>query len=101
MTDASQLAYYVTVSYVRHEYEDGEINVRFVAAKDKVAPTKATNIPRLELMAAVLGLRLLRKVSELLKVPFENCILWKDNELIQCQSSRYKTFVANRISEIH
>ena len=61
MTDASQLAY-AAVSYVRYEYEDGEITVRFVAAKAKVAPTKATSIPRLELMAAVLGLRLSRKV---------------------------------------
>ena len=52
MTAASQLAY-AAVSYVRHEYEDGEITVRFVAAKAKVAPTKAISIPRLELMAAV------------------------------------------------
>ena len=60
MTDASQLAY-ADVSYVRHEYEDGEITVRFVAP-----PTKAASINRLELMTAVLGLRLLRKVSALL-----------------------------------
>ena len=56
-------------------------------------------------MAAVLGLRLSRKVSELLEVPFENCTLWTDSEDVICwiqgQSRRYKTFVANRISEIH
>jgi len=34
---------------------DGEKTVRFVAAKAKVTPTKAMTIPRLELMAAVLG----------------------------------------------
>ena len=34
----------------------------------------------LELMAEVLRLRLLRKVSELLEVPFENCTLWTDSE---------------------
>ena len=60
--DTSQLAY-VAVNYARHEYEDGEITVRFVAAKAKVATTKATTIPRLELMAAILGLRLSRKVA--------------------------------------
>ena len=45
MTDALQFAY-AAVSYVRNEYEDGEVSVRFVAAKAKVAPTKATSIPR-------------------------------------------------------
>ena len=48
--DASLLAY-AAVSYVRHKFEDGEVTVRFIAAKAKVA--------------AVLGLRLARKVSEL------------------------------------
>ena len=68
MTDASQLTY-AAVSYVRHEYEDVEVTVRFVAAKAKLAPKKAISIHRLELMAAVLGLGLVRKVSELLEVP--------------------------------
>ena len=104
MVDASLLAY-AAVSYVRHEYEDGEVTVQFAAAKAKVAPTKATTVPRLELMAAVLGLRLARKVSELLDIPFENCTLWTDSKDVICwiqgQSRRYKTFVANRVLEIH
>ncbi|KAK2571516.1 hypothetical protein P5673_004122 [Acropora cervicornis] len=56
-------------------------------------------------MAAVLGLRLARKMSELLQTPFSNCTLWTDSKdvifWIQGQSRRYKTFVANRVSEIH
>ena len=90
---------------VRHKYEDGEVTVRFIAAKVKVARTKVTSVPRLELMAAVLGLRLTRKVSALLQIPFENCTLWTDSKdvifWIQGQSRRYKTFIANRVSEIH
>ncbi|XP_068714422.1 uncharacterized protein [Montipora foliosa] len=104
MVDASLLAY-AAVSYVRHKYEDGEVTVRFIAAKAKVAPTKAISVPRLELMAVVLGLRLARKVPELLETPFENCTLWTDSKdiifWIQCQSRRNKTFVANRVSDIH
>ena len=104
MVDVSLLAY-AAVSYVRHEYEDGEVTVQFAVAKAKVAPTKAETVPRLELMAAVLGLRLTRKVSELLDIPFENCTLWTDSKDVICwiqgQSRRYKTFVANRVSEIH
>ncbi|XP_068717005.1 uncharacterized protein [Montipora capricornis] len=104
MVDASLLAY-ADVSYVRHKCKDGEVTVRFIAAKAKVAPTKAIPVPRLELMAAVLGLRLARKVSELLETPFENCTLWIDSKdvifWIQGQSRRCKTFVAHRVSQIH
>ena len=53
-----------------HTYGDGEVTVRLIAAKVKVAPTKATSVPRLELVTAVLGLRLAR--TELLEIPFEN-----------------------------
>ena len=92
MVDAPLLAY-AAVSFVRNKFEDGEVTVRFIAAKAKVAPMKATSVPRLELMAAVLGLILARKMSELLKIPFENCILWTDSKdvifWIQGQSRRY------------
>ena len=66
--------------------------MRFVTAKAKIVPTKATSVPRLELITAVLGLRLLRKVTKLLE-DSEDVICW-----IQGHSRRYKTFVANRIS---
>ena len=88
-----------------HKYKDGEVTVRFIAAKAKVASTKAIPVPRLELMAAVLGLRLARKVAELLETPFENCTLRTDSKdvifWIQGQSRRCKTFVTNRVSQIH
>ena len=50
------------------------MTVRFIAAEVKVAPTKATSVPRLELVTAVLGLRLAR--TELLEIPFENYTLY-------------------------
>ena len=103
MTDASRLAY-AAVTYVRNEYDDGEVTVRFVAAKAKVAPTKAVSIPRLELMGAVLGLRLARTVIKLLEIPNAASVFWTDSMdviyWIQGQSRQYKTFVANRVSEI-
>ena len=50
------------------------MTVRFIAAEVKVAPTKATSVPRLELVTAVLVLRLER--TELLEIPFENYTLY-------------------------
>ena len=57
-----------------HTDGDGEVTVRFIAAEVKVTPTKATSVPRLELVTAVLGLRFAR--TELLEIPFENYTLY-------------------------
>ena len=55
--DASQDTYGAVV-YSRTTYKSGAVSIRIVAAKSRVAPLAATSIPPLELMAAVLGLRM-------------------------------------------
>ena len=59
-TDASQQAY-GAATYARHLYEDESVTCHLVASKSRVAPLQAVSIPRLELMTAVVGLRLLRR----------------------------------------
>ena len=54
-SDASEKAY-AAASYIRHEYEDGTVSTRLVAAKSKLAPLKVMSIPRLEFMGALTGL---------------------------------------------
>ena len=56
-SDASQSGY-GAVSYLRYEDSNGDIHCSFVMAKSRVAPLKATTIPRLELAAAVVATRL-------------------------------------------
>ncbi|XP_071149222.1 uncharacterized protein [Mytilus edulis] len=103
-SDASQEAH-GSVIYARHEYKSGMISTRFIAAKSRVAPLTSVSIPRLELMAAVLGLRLALSVKHALEVPDDNMTFWSDsmNVLywIRGRSREYKPFVANRIGEIH
>ncbi|VDH93667.1 Hypothetical predicted protein [Mytilus galloprovincialis] len=103
-SDASQEAY-GSVIYARHEYKSGMISTRFIAAKSRVAPLTSVSIPRLELMAAVLGLRLALSVKHALEVPDDNMTFWSDsmNVLywIRGKSREYKPFVANRIGEVH
>ena len=112
-TDASKVAYaavtyaavtYAAVTYIRHESIDSSVDVSFVAAKAKVSPIRAISIPRLELMAATMGVRLAETVSRILGIPLEQHTLWTDSMdviyWVQGQSHRYKPFVANRISEI-
>ena len=50
-SDASEKAYSAVV-YARHEYENGDVSVRLVAAKTRLARLKTITIPRLELMGA-------------------------------------------------
>ena len=67
-TDAPQLAHGVA-TYSRHFYKDGSVTCRLVASKSRVAPLEAVNIPCLELMAAVVGLRLAEAVGNILNLP--------------------------------
>ena len=54
----------------------GHISTALVTAKARVAPIKAVSIPRLELMAAVLGVRLAETVSEKLEIPLSQHTVW-------------------------
>ena len=100
-TDASSLAYGAVV-FIRNLYSDGSVTVRRVLAKAGVAPLKSISIPRLELMGAILGLRLAMKVKELLG--YTSLRFWTDSmdviHWIHGQSRRYKPFVAHRVGEI-
>ena len=77
---------------------------RLVAAKTRVAPLAATSIPRLELMAAILGLRLTESVSRVYSGGLGQAVFWSDsmNVLwwIRGRSRIFKPFVANRVGEI-
>ena len=71
----------------------------------RLAPLKAMSILRLELMGALMGLRLIRKICSAVQVPMNKATLWVDSAnvgfWIQGKSRNYKPFVAHRVSEIH
>jgi hypothetical protein len=55
------------------------VTVRLVIAKARVAPLKTVSIPRLELMSAVLGLRLGLRVARTLKLETSEVRFWTDS----------------------
>ena len=65
--DVSEAAY-GTVVYARCFYHDGSISTNIVAAKSRVAPSKATSISRLALMGAVTGVCLSTRISKVLEL---------------------------------
>ena len=68
--DASENACGAVV-YARCQNEDGTISTNIVAAKTRVSPNIATSIPRLELMGAIMGVRLTTRISGVLGVKME------------------------------
>ena len=76
--DTSRLAY-AAVSYARYGHVSGQISVALVTAKARVSPFKSVSILHLELMAAVLRLRLAETVSEKLEIPLRGRTLWTDS----------------------
>ncbi|XP_055632505.1 uncharacterized protein LOC129772980 [Toxorhynchites rutilus septentrionalis] len=101
--DASEEAYSAVI-YFRVIRPDGVPQCRLVAAKAKVAPLKYVSIPRLELMAAVLGVRLLSFVIEGHTIPIMSRFLWSDSNTvlawIHSKHRKYRQFVACRVGEI-
>ncbi|XP_063838111.1 uncharacterized protein LOC135087201 [Ostrinia nubilalis] len=101
--DASKIAY-AAVVYLRIIDSDGIVHVTLIAAKSKVAPIKQVSIPRLELCGAVELTRLLIDVGRVLKIESSNVHAWTDSTIVlawlNSLPSRWKVFVANRVSEI-
>ena len=101
--DASESAYGAVV-YARCQNGDGTFSTNIVAAKTRVSPNIATSIPRLELMGAIVGVRLTTRISDVLGVKMDKVTFWCDsvNVLwwVRGRSRDFKPFVANRVGEI-
>jgi hypothetical protein len=99
--DASSSAYAACV-YLRATSK-GKIRSDLLFAKSRVAPIKLLTIPRLELMAAVIGTRVLLFVREQLQLPVKSMTLWTDSACVLgwIKSDKVTTvFVENRVREL-
>jgi hypothetical protein len=101
--DASEHGY-GTVSYLRAEYPDGNVQCSFIMGKSRNAPVKFTSVPRLELQAAVLATRMNNSIRSELDLNIENTRYWTDSAIVlhylRNPNLRLQTFVANRVQEI-
>ncbi|XP_053698661.1 uncharacterized protein LOC128745608 [Sabethes cyaneus] len=106
--DASTRAYGACI-YVRAVLSNGDIFANLLTAKSKVAPLGNSKrnptvcLPRLELSAALLLSHLFEKVESSVNLQAKG-FFWTDSTIVyhwlSSSPSRWKTFVANRVSEI-
>ena len=103
-SDASSEAY-GAVAYQQCMYNSGKVTSCLVMSKARVAPLKSISIPRLELLGAILGLKLAEKVAGALQMEMKDVTFWCDSMSvlwwIRNQSRKLKPFVANRVGLIH
>ena len=73
-------------------------------SKAKVPPKQPLSIPRMELMAAVLGTRLAKIICDHHEIIFQKRFFWSDSNTvlswISSDARNYKQFVMFRIGEI-
>ncbi|UYV80892.1 hypothetical protein LAZ67_19002111 [Cordylochernes scorpioides] len=98
--DASRSAY-AAVAYMRSEVQ-GRVHLSLLWSKSRLAPTRRVTIPRLELLACVLGARLVGSISTALT---ESCpvTLWTDSSTVIAwlgRKNEWNVFVRNRVKEI-
>ena len=80
------------------------MSVIFAAAKPHVAPLKLIAVLRLELVAAVIGVRPGKFVGNSLDMSVKEHVFWSDSRNViywlRNESRRFKPFVASRVDEI-
>ena len=78
--------------------------VCFLMGKCKVAPIKQMSVPKMELEAAVIGMRLLQLIQRETTMTIDQNFLWFDSQVVLdwiASNKKQDVFVSNRLQEIH
>ena len=83
----------------------GKIHCCLLIGKSRVTPKKNVTIPRLELVAAVLSVKIAALIRRELDIEWKNETFWTDSKVvlgyINNNTKKFKIFVANWIQQIH
>ena len=101
--DASEKGY-GTVTYLVSKNRQNQTHSAFIIGKARVTPLKPVTIPRLELTAAAVAVRMDTMMRSELDMNLEESVFWSDSTSVimylRNETTRYRTFVANRITAI-
>ena len=103
-SDASEGGY-GAVSYIRMTDSKSKVHCAFVTGKSRLSPLKYMTIPRLELSAATVAVKLDQMIRKELDYKINRSFFWTDSQAvlryIYNENRRFQTFVANRLAIIH
>ncbi|GFW82075.1 uncharacterized protein TNCV_772041 [Trichonephila clavipes] len=91
---------YGAAVYCKSKNVKSETLVRLITSKSRVARIKSLTIPRLELCAAVLLAKLVKRVVAALQLETAELYFWSDSIIILAWPMDLKTFVQNRVAKI-
>ena len=93
---------YGQCSYLRLTDDTGQVHCSFVMGKARVTPLKLVTIPRLELTAALLSVRVSASLREELEYDQITEVFYTDSQVVlgYIKTRRFHVFVANRVQEI-
>nr|XP_042912027.1 uncharacterized protein LOC122272414 [Parasteatoda tepidariorum] len=98
--DASKSAYGATIYLI--SASSTSRSSQLVIAKSRVSPLKQLSLPKLELMAAVIGTRMIASIRD--QFPESRIFMWTDSTItlhwIRGSPRKWKRFVSNRVTEI-
>ncbi|XP_071963839.1 uncharacterized protein [Antedon mediterranea] len=103
-SDASEKGY-GQCSYLRLVDKEGKVKTSLLISKCRVAPKRMITIPRLELAAAVVSVKVASMLKEEIEYPNVTEYFWTDSQVvigyINNEAKRFNTFAANRVQQIH
>ena len=95
---------YGQCSYVRLRDVNGRVYVAFLMGKARVAPLRTISIPRLELTAAVVSVKVASILDKEFRFQNVEHVFWSDSKVVlgyvANDSKRFHVFVANRVQQI-
>jgi len=101
--DASESGY-GCCSYLK-VIDDDEIHTTLIMSRARVSPMKHVSLPRLELQAALMATQMNEVIQKEMELEISLTRYYTDSQIvlayIQNTQKRLKTFVANRVSQIH
>ncbi|XP_067034701.1 uncharacterized protein [Acropora muricata] len=102
-SDASEDGYGMC-AYLRFVYASGTVRCSFWVGRSRSSPVRPISIPRLELQAATLSVKISRVLLDELTYEISKITFWSDSQTtlqyIKNETKRFQTNIANRVTEI-